>query len=116
MKKITWLLCLLIISTHSHAQLKEGKKNIDQLCGCFAVEFKYAETFSPIENYKYHDREQMGALELALPVEKTDKKIVIQHLLVIRDSMIVKHWREDWDMNHLSSGSMKAITNGQSSN
>lgn len=25
------------------------------------------------------------------------KKIIIQHLLVMRgDSMIIKHWREDW--------------------
>ena len=72
-------------------------KNINNLCGCFEVEFKYAETFSPDENYKFHDRETIsGGLELVLPVEVTDKKIVLQHLLVITDKVIIKHWREDW--------------------
>lgn len=74
-----------------------GKKNVDALCGCFSVEFKYAETFAPDPNYKYHEREYIdGGKELSLPIEVSDKKIVIQHLLVITDSIIVKHWREEW--------------------
>lgn len=81
----------------SIAQQQNGKKNIDALCGCFSVEFKYAETFSPDPNYKYHEREYIdGGTELSLPIEVSDKKIVIQHLLVITDSVIVKHWREEW--------------------
>lgn len=79
------------------AQTPKDKPNVDKLCGCFEVEFKYAETFSPKQDYKYHDREEIsGGTELILPVETTDKKIVMQHLLVITDSMIIKHWREDW--------------------
>jgi len=78
------------------AQLKEGKKNIEKLCGCFDVDFKYAETFSPDNNYKFHERENLHGTELVLPVETSDKKIVLQHLLVINDSTIIKHWREDW--------------------
>jgi hypothetical protein len=79
------------------AQAPKDKINVDKLCGCFEVEFKYAETFSPDPSYKYHDREEIsGGLELTFPVEVTDKKIVMQHLLVITDSMIIKHWREDW--------------------
>ncbi len=79
-----------------HAQSKEGMKQIEKLCGCFSVNFRYAETFSPDIKYKYHDREDMNAMELVLPIEKSDKKIVMQHLLVINDSMIIKHWREEW--------------------
>lgn len=75
----------------------EGKQVIDRLCGCFEVDFKYAETFSPNADYKYHDREETGGTaELALPIEVTDKKIVIQHLLVVSPTVIVKHWREEW--------------------
>jgi hypothetical protein len=74
-----------------------GRQEVEKLCGCFEVEFKYAETFSPDPNYKYHDREEIsGGTELIFPVEVSDKKIVMQHLLVITDSMIIKHWREDW--------------------
>ena len=78
-------------------ELLAGKQNIEKLCGCFDVEFKYAETFSPDTAYKFHAREEISAgLELVLPIEVSDKKIVLQHLLLITDSMIIKHWREDW--------------------
>jgi hypothetical protein len=33
---------------------------------------------------------------LIIPIETGDRKIVLQHLLVVSDSMIIKHWREDW--------------------
>ena len=77
--------------------LPVGRQDVEKLCGCFEVEFKYAETFSPDPLYKFHDREEIsGGLELIMPVQVNDKKIVMQHLLVITDSMIIKHWREDW--------------------
>jgi hypothetical protein len=79
------------------AQSADAKKYVDSLCGCFNVEFKYAETFSPDEEYKFHKREGLnGGTELTFPVEVSDNKIVMQHLLVISEGMIVKHWREDW--------------------
>ena len=88
---------VLCLSTVVNAQVKNGKETIGNLCGCFDVEFKYAETFSPVKDYKYHDRDEIsGGIELAIPIEISDKKISIQHLLVVSDSMIVKHWREDW--------------------
>jgi hypothetical protein len=96
MKKIPALLYLLVLTTVTNGQ-PDGKQIVNKLCGCFEVEFKYAETFSPDPNYKYHERDEInGGVELSLPVEVSDKKIVIQHLLVITDSMIVKHWREEW--------------------
>ncbi len=53
-------------------------------------------TYIPID-YKFHDRHRSSAKEIAILVEDSPKKIVIQHLLVMRgDSMIIKHWREDW--------------------
>ncbi|MEI9810991.1 MAG: DUF6607 family protein [Bacteroidota bacterium] len=104
MKRITGLAvaAILAITTQAQAQKDKqtappGRQNVEKLCGCFDVEFKYAETFSPDPNYKYHEREEIsGGTELVFPVEITDKKIVMQHLLVITDSMIIKHWREDW--------------------
>lgn len=104
MKKIFLGMLVIGIATTVQAQTNANTKNIpssrqliDKLCGCFDVEFKYAETFSPDTAYKYHEREEIsGGLELILPIEVSDKKIVLQHLLVITDSMIVKHWREDW--------------------
>ena len=88
---------LLTLALAATAQAPKDKQLVDKLCGCFEVEFKYAETFSPDKNYKYHDREEIsGGVEYVFPVETTDKRIVMQHLLVITDSIIIKHWREDW--------------------
>jgi hypothetical protein len=79
------------------AQAPPDRKVIDKLCGCFEVSFKYAETFAPTSDYKFHDREEIGGTaELALPIEVSDKKIVIQHLLIVSPTVIVKHWREEW--------------------
>lgn len=97
MKKITGLAAAVVLTLSIQGQTPKDKPNIDKLCGCFDVEFKYAETFSPDPDYKYHDREEIsGGTELIMPVETTDKKIVMQHLLVITDSIIIKHWRENW--------------------
>ena len=94
-KRLTSL--AILVSAISVTTAQTPDKNINNLCGCFNVEFKYAETFSPDENYKFHERETInGGLELVFPVEATDKKIVLQHLLVITDKVIIKHWREDW--------------------
>ena len=95
MKKLISLALIATILNNASAQTPD--KNINTLCGCFEVEFKYAETFSPDANYKFHERETInGGLELVFPVESNNKKIVLQHLLVITDEMIIKHWREDW--------------------
>ncbi|HOZ84819.1 MAG TPA: hypothetical protein PK191_04975 [Niabella sp.] len=95
MKKLGIGLLALACSTLGFAQ--NGKENIDKLCGCFEVSFKYAETFSPDKEYKFHDRETIaGVTELALPLINNDKRVVIQHLLVMTSGMVIKHWREDW--------------------
>lgn len=95
MKNKISLFVLLLFSATAFAQ-KNGRQNINQLCGCFEVEFKYAETFSPDSNYLLRRSKIMHARELAVPIEQTDKKVVIQHLLIGDDSTIIKHWREDW--------------------
>ncbi|MBS1771487.1 MAG: hypothetical protein JST82_01415 [Bacteroidetes bacterium] len=94
--RIAIVFVLTGLAQTTFAQSKNGKENIEKLCGCFSVNFKYAETFSPVDTYKYHPREELNATELALPIESTDTKLVMQHLLVINDTMIIKHWREEW--------------------
>ena len=91
------ILALVSLAVSIRATAQPDKPNVDKLCGCFEVEFKYAETFAPDKDYKYHDREEIsGGTELTYPVEVSEKKIVMQHLLIITDSMIIKHWREEW--------------------
>jgi hypothetical protein len=96
-KGILGIIGMLGLILSLQAQSINDRKSIEKLCGCYEVEFKYAETFSPDTSYKFHARDEInGGLELILPIEVSDKKMVLQHLLVITDSMIIKHWREDW--------------------
>ncbi len=96
MKRLVTIVAILT-SIVSNAQAPKDREQINKLCGCFEVDFKYAETFSPDPNYKFHEREETGGTaELALPIEVTDRKVVIQHLLIVGTNTIVKHWREEW--------------------
>lgn len=100
MKKSTLLLGMLvgIIFTMSAQKKKDlDREAILDMCGCYEVTFKYTETFSPEIDYEKKMDYTSGALELALPIVAEKNKISIQHLLVINDTMIIKHWRQDWE-------------------
>lgn len=77
-------------------KLQQDKKAIKNMCGCHHVTFEYAETFSPDTAYKIHEPHRSGGLEWIFTDEESNDKIVLQHLLVIDDSTIIKHWRQDW--------------------
>lgn len=81
----------------SFAQSAVDRKAIEDLCGCFEVTFNYSETFTndTANEYKAGKLLEKPVVELSLPIEKTDKKIVIQHILVA-GPQVIKHWREDW--------------------
>ena len=93
---LTSALAPMILTANAQSKLTQDRAAIKALAGTYKVTFNYAETFSPIKDYKYHDRYRSSAKELALIIEESPKKIVIQHLLVMGDSLVVKHWREDW--------------------
>lgn len=65
-------------------------------CGCHEVSFLYAETFSPDKQYPFKDRYTAKGIEWVTTDEERPGKLVIQHLLVVGDTMVIKHWREDW--------------------
>lgn len=97
MKKV--MIALLFISTtvaYGQKQKKEDIAAIKAMCGCYDIRFNFAETFAPDTAYQFHDNYTSGALEYVFPVSETKDKIVLQHLLVIGDTMIIKHWRQDW--------------------
>lgn len=106
MKKLITSVYLLLIITGVFAQQKtvapaksnfqQDKETIKAMAGCYKVSFEFAETFSPDTGYKYHDRKFDWGIEYVFAVEETDKKISLQHLLIVNDTMIIKHWRQDW--------------------
>ncbi len=90
------VMCIVTLSAFSQNKKKDEIAAIKSMCGCYEVKFNFSETFSPDKDYEYHDKYASGALELVLPIEESKNKISLQHLLVIGDSMIIKHWRQDW--------------------
>ncbi|MBC7863200.1 MAG: hypothetical protein IAF38_09510 [Bacteroidia bacterium] len=107
MKKIICTATLLLFAVSTFAQQKpkplatsaapqQDKEAIKSMAGIYKVSFDFAETFSSDTGYKYHDRKREWGIEYVFLVEETEKKISLQHLLIVNDTMIVKHWRQDW--------------------
>lgn len=98
MRKISVLgLLLLGFIRFSSAQgINQDKESIQKMCGCYQVDFEYAETFSDATDYEFHDRYAAHGLEWIFTDEEAKDKVVLQHLLIVHDTMIVKHWRQDW--------------------
>ncbi len=71
-------------------------KAIKSMCGCYEVEFAFGETFAPDSNYQFKPNYLSGGLEWVELVEDKAGKIVLQHLLIVNDTVIIKHWRQDW--------------------
>ncbi|MEO1253357.1 MAG: DUF6607 family protein [Bacteroidota bacterium] len=98
MKPLVFILTIFLVST-SIAQKKKKKEDVEailSMCGCHEITFDFAETFAPDTAYEFHKNYSAGGLEWIFPVSQEDDKIVIQHLLVVGDTMIIKHWRQDW--------------------
>lgn len=98
MKKLLFFGLALCSSAGMYGQAKkaQAEDDIKQMCGCYQVDFQYAETFSPSSKYNFHDRYDAHGLEWIFLDEETKDKLVLQHLLVVNDSIIIKHWRQDW--------------------
>lgn len=97
--KITGMIVVFaLLTVGAFAQKKaQDREAIKAMCGCFEIQFDYKETFAADITYEFHDPYHAeAAAELATLVEDSEGKIVIQHLLVINDSMVIKHWRQDW--------------------
>lgn len=96
---------LLLCNQEISAQ--KSKKSLDQqaikaMCGCYEVKFNFAETFqiAKNENYKPSKTKYDAGLEWVELVEDQSNKIVLQHLLIVGDTSIVKHWRQDWEFEN----------------
>lgn len=84
---------------YSQDKKQQDIKSIKSMCGCYEVKFNFAETFQYAKDsatYKPSQTKHESALEWVELIEDTPNKIVMQHLLIVSDDMIIKHWRQDW--------------------
>jgi len=93
------VMALACSAVFSQDKKQQDIKSIKSMCGCYEVKFNFAETFQYAKDsatYKPSQTKHESALEWVELVEDTPNKIVMQHLLIVSDDMIIKHWRQDW--------------------
>lgn len=103
-KSFSYFTLLLFLTVSMHAQNAKKKEDIaaiKSMCGCYEVQFNFAETFQyPKDSISYtksktnHDK----GIEWVELLEDKPNKLSLQHLLIVGPSedAIVKHWRQDW--------------------
>lgn len=99
MKKLFAIFCSLLVVQLVAAQDSKKQQDIQSIkdmCGCYEVTFNFSETFSPDTAYKFHENYRSGGLEWVTVASEADDYIALQHLLIVGDTMIIKHWRQDW--------------------
>lgn len=100
MKNLTLILAMTVAVLSANGQ-NAAKKEADRaairaLAGCYKVTFDFAETFSPDTAYEFRDRYHSSGIEYVFVLTDEPDLIQLQHLLIINDSTIIKHWRQDW--------------------
>ena len=100
-KILTYLCIMTCIINYSQSKKSKDIESIKSMCGCFKIDFNFAETFvfSDDEEYIKSKTYKSGGLEWGQLVVDDKNKISIQHLLIVGSKQfptIVKHWRQDW--------------------
>ena len=94
--------CLFVFGLQAQNKKQQDQNAIKSMCGCYEVNFNFAETFQYSNDSTYlpsktkHDK----GLEWVQLVEDSKDKISMQHLLIVGSAehpYIVKHWRQDWE-------------------
>ena len=98
---LSFLCIMLCITIYSQSKKTKDVQSIKSMCGCFDIEFNFAETFvfSEKEDYQKSKIYKTRALEWGQLILDEKNKISIQHLLIVGSKQfpsIVKHWRQDW--------------------
>ena len=98
---LSFLCIMLCITIYSQSKKSKDIQSIKSMCGCFEIEFNFAETFvfSEKEGYQKSKTYKARALEWGQLILDEKNKISIQHLLIVGSKefpSIVKHWRQDW--------------------
>ena len=100
----TAILVSFCLAGNAQNNKKEDVKAIKSMCGCYEVEFNFAETFqyNKDENYVPSETKYDRGLEWIELVEDQPNKLVLQHILIVNDTMLIKHWRQDWEFENTS--------------
>lgn len=66
------------------------------MAGEFGVTFAFDETVPLKTGYETRPPKRSGAAEVVVVIEDSGDRIVLQHLLLMGNGDVIKHWRQDW--------------------
>jgi len=72
------------------------RQAILSIAGEFEVDFAFDETVALVPGYERTEPKRSGADEVVVVVEDDGDRIVLQHLLIVGEGNVIKHWRQDW--------------------
>jgi len=72
------------------------RQAILNMAGEYVVTFAFDETVALEPGYERKAAKRSGASEVVIVVEESAEKIVLQHLLLVGNGDVIKHWRQDW--------------------
>ena len=84
------------LETGSLAAPAADRQAILAMAGEFDVDFAFDETVALLPGYARKDPKRSGADEVVLLIADSGDHIVLQHLLIVGEGNVIKHWRQDW--------------------
>src|SRR6056297_1815387 len=66
------------------------------MAGEFEVDFAFDETVALVPGYQRTEPKRSDANEVVLVIADSGDRIVLQHLLIVGEDNVIKHWRQDW--------------------
>ncbi|HEY8603894.1 DUF6607 family protein [Tsuneonella suprasediminis] len=82
------------------AYFDQDRADILAMAGNYKVRFDMQESTRWDPAYTPIDKKTSGGHEVVRVIEDTGRKIVLQHILVVKhdgQDMVIKHWRQDWE-------------------
>jgi hypothetical protein len=73
------------------------RRAILAMVGEYEVRFSFDETTVLAPGYGRHEPQRSGAHETVVLIEDAGRRIDLQHLLVVGEGQVVKHWRQVWE-------------------
>ncbi|AOA57033.1 DUF6607 family protein [Acinetobacter larvae] len=86
-----------VIAVTNTLSQAEAHAAILKMAGKFNVTFEFEELYSPDADYTVKDKTLTKAQDIVFPIEISENKISLQHVLLIPNGTVVKHWRQDWE-------------------
>lgn len=87
-------------AAQTDAGFQADRAEILAMAGNYKVRFDMQETTPWLAGYTPIDRNISGGHEVVRVIEENDRRIILQHLLVVEHqgrNHIIKHWRQDWE-------------------